>query len=70
VIFSPVLEFPRYILVLLIVFFYFLYAGFFPTTGNRAFWFDSGGVSSAMKFRLENVLMQSGLHKVSPEWRW
>ena len=57
-VFSPVLEFPRYILVLLIAFFYFLYVGFFPTTDIRAFWFDSGGGGSAVKFRLENVCNQ------------
>jgi hypothetical protein len=27
----------------------------FPTTGIRAFWFDSGGGSSAVKFRLEKI---------------
>ena len=39
----------------MIVFFYFLYAGYFPNNWYQSFWFDSGGGSSAVKFRLENV---------------
>ena len=31
---------------------------FFPNNWYQSFWFDSGGGSSAMKFRLENVCNQ------------
>jgi hypothetical protein len=39
----------------------------FPTTGIRAFWFDSGGGSSAVKFRLEKIggRIMFGLWKLS-----
>ena len=54
-VFSPVLEFPRYILVLLIVFFYFLYVDFSQQLVSEPFGLIHGGGSSAVKFRLEKI---------------
>jgi hypothetical protein len=71
VVFSLVLKFPRYILVLLIVLFYFLYADFFQQLVSEPFGLIHGGWSSVVKFRLEKIggRIMFGMWKIKSRMR-